>query len=125
MKLEKGTFQEYKKDKFIFKTEKGRQLEISRSSVRTLTLDEPRNASFRLKGKSKTESAELLGYDKLNFSFAQKKKKLSISAMNVVSIRAHLASSGGNGGGVVSDGPLVLERATRERDDERVACSNC
>jgi hypothetical protein len=103
MKLEKGTFQEYKKGKFIFKTEKGRQLEISRSSVRTLTLDEPRNASFRLKGKSKTESAELLGYDKLKFSFAQKKKKLNISAMNVISVRAHATSSAGEGG-VVSDG---------------------
>lgn len=108
MKEEKGTFQEYKKGKFIFKTEKGRQLEIPRSSVRTLTLDKPSDVSFRAKGKSKNASAQLIGYDKLKFSMTQKKRKLSFSAMNIVSIRVHLASSAGEGG-IVSDGDTYIK----------------
>ena len=108
MREEKGSFSAYKDSKFFFKTEKGRTVELPKGTVRKLTLKEPVQVSFLRKGKSKKESALLLGYDKLQFSFEQKKKKMSLSGMNVSSIRAQVATSAGDGAGGTTDGNTFI-----------------
>lgn len=109
MSEDKGSFLAYKDNKFFFKTEKGQDLELSKAAVRKLTLDEPREVYFLRKGKSKNESALLVGYDKLQFSFKQKKQDFSISAMNVASIKASMATvEGGGTEGGTTDGNTFI-----------------
>lgn len=115
---EKGTFSEYKNNKFILKTDKGRTVEIPKASARELILDEPVKVSMLRKGKSKPESAELIGYGKLQFKLKQKSKTLSLSAMYITSLKAHVPMSSGGAGSAVGSGDTAIPAIDTSEFDE-------
>ena len=114
---EKGTFSEYSSSKFILRTEKG-DVEVPKASARELVLEKPVPVSLLRKGQSKPENAELIGYDKLQFKLKQDKKEVSLSAMYITSMRASIASSGGEGGEVVGSGDEPIPAINTSDIDE-------
>lgn len=118
---EQGTFTEYSNSKFILKTDKGKSVEVPKASVRELILDEPVKVTLLRKGKSGRESAELLGYDKLQFKLKQKNRKISLSAMYITSLKAQRpVSGGGMGGGAVGSGDTAIPAIDTSEFDESV-----
>lgn len=105
---ETGSFENYSNGKFTFKTEKGNKLELPKASVRQLILDAPVKCTLAKSGNSKPESSELAGYDKLSFTFIKDGKKISISAMNVSSVKAAPVYDSEGEGGTVDDGNTVI-----------------
>ena len=119
----KGHFSAYKNSKFIMKSEKGKKIEIPKATARELILESPVNVTFKRKGKSKSESAELLGYSKLQFQLKQKNKKVSLSAMYVTSMEAHVPMSAGPGGTVRGGDTSIRAIDTSKFDESTMTAS--
>ncbi len=115
---EKGTFSEYKNNKFILKTDNGRTIEVPKASARELILDEPVSVSLLRKGKSKPENAQLIGYGKLQFKLKQNKKDISLSAMYITSLKAQVPMAASETGGAVGGGDTPIPAIDTSEFDE-------
>lgn len=78
-----GVFEGFESRKFLFRTRDGKLARQDRSSVRSLTLDKPREVDLFLSASRKAETVLLLGYDKLTFSFKQDGSERNVSGMRV------------------------------------------
>lgn len=106
-KEEKGLFIEFRDNTFFFHAENGSELKLPKASVSSLIMDENSRAALIRKGSKKRESMEFHGYDKLQFLFKQDSRQISLSAMNITSVKAE-RSMKAFAGDTVEEGNSVI-----------------
>lgn len=102
-----GIFEAYENGNFIFRTSGGETLRETRSMVRDLTLDPPRNANVTMSRSRTSETRKVQGYRAMRFVFVDGDKEQTDFATAIDEIRMQRPATAGAAAGAPS-GPAAV-----------------
>lgn len=90
-----GTFEGYRQNRFLFRTESGTLLQEVRGRVSELKLGQPCKVTFARTGRKKREPAHLKTYAHMKFTFEDGGREKVVPAFNIREITVQRDESGG------------------------------
>ncbi len=103
-----GIFEGYENGNFIFRTSGGETLRETRSMVRELSLDPPRNADVTMSRGRTSETRKVQGYRAMRFVFMEGEKEQTDFATAIDEIRMQRPATAAAGAGAPSSGPAAI-----------------